>query len=106
MNRPTNYAVTQHGLTYRVCADAQDRVFFVARKNRKSGEVVLMYGTNRFRQVVKLTEKEHERKFKWGHMFDDRNAGDAGRLGRLLGVRASSGQVAGSQGRFWDQDRF
>ncbi len=65
MTRPTNYAVTQHGLTYRVCADAQDRVLFVARKNRKQGEVVLMYGTNRFRQVVELAERQHVRKFKW-----------------------------------------
>lgn len=63
--RPKNYSVTQHGLTYRVCADAYGRVLFIARKNRKQGESVLMYGTNRFRQVVKLAEAEYKQEFHW-----------------------------------------
>lgn len=65
MKRPTNYAVTEHGLTYRLCVAEGDRVLFIARKNRKSGESVLMYGSDRFRHIVKLAEKLHERTFHW-----------------------------------------
>lgn len=63
--RPTNYRITLQGITYRVCADSEDRVLFVARQNRKFGEVGLMYGAAKFRQVVKRAGEEHKREFRW-----------------------------------------
>ena len=62
--RPINYRVTLQGITYRVCT-RDDRVLFIARQNPKSGEVGLMYGAAKFRQVVKRAEEEHKREFKW-----------------------------------------
>lgn len=64
-HRPTNYRITLQGITYRVCADHEDRVLFVARQNKKFGEVGLQYGAERFRKVVKLAGEEHKREFKW-----------------------------------------